>query len=113
MPDREPTPGQLHIAPGTILEKSEYTGLEHYFNVVLRQIEHGRKEYAKNYLEKDDDEFVQEIAVELADVCGWSAMRFLKLLAAQELANVSRADKWEGPCCLEKCKEEADDEAQE
>ncbi len=72
--------GQVTVHPGSTLETWEYEGLQDYFALVLRKIEAGRAEYGMDYLKRTDESFRDEIAEELADLSGWSAMRHLKLM---------------------------------
>lgn len=62
------------------LESWEYGGLEEYFQKVIEKIEKGRETYGMDYLTRSDASFEDETDAEIADVCGWRAMRFLKQL---------------------------------
>lgn len=63
------------------LKKGEYKGLQKYFQLVMDKIERGRSEYGMDYLARGDDSYAHQLSEELADLSGWSAMRFLKLQA--------------------------------
>ena len=85
-PGAVPGGGSVFVRPGTVLEEWEYWQIVDYFRLVLRKIERGRAEYGMDYLKRTDASFQENIEEELADLSGWSAMRYCKLHAPEDAA---------------------------